>query len=52
MVEELSHRARELSPDERVQPAEELLATVHEADEEIEAEWEAEIKRRVPEIEH
>lgn len=52
LVEELSRRARELSPEERVQLAEELLATVHELDEEVDAAWDAEIKRRIAEIEN
>lgn len=52
LVEELSRRAQELSPDERVQLAEELLATVHQADGEIDAAWDAEIKRRIAEIEN
>lgn len=52
LVEELSRRAKELSPDERVQLAEELLATIHGMDEEVDAEWDAEIKRRIAEIEN
>jgi putative addiction module component (TIGR02574 family) len=51
LVEELSRRAKELSPDERVQLAEEILATVHDTDEEVDAAWDVEIKRRVAEIE-
>ena len=50
LVEELSRRARDLSPEERVQLAEEILATVHEVDEEVDAAWDAEIKRRIAEI--
>lgn len=52
LVEELSRRAKELSLDERVQLAEEILATVHEVDEEVDAAWDAEIKRRVAEVEN
>lgn len=52
LVEELSRRAQELSPDERVQLAEELLATVHDADEAVDAEWDAEIRCRIAEIEN
>jgi putative addiction module component (TIGR02574 family) len=52
LVEELARRAKELSPDERVQLAEEILATVHEADDEVDAAWDAEIRRRVAEIEN
>lgn len=51
LVEELSRRARDLSPEERVQLAEEILATVHEPDDEVDAAWDAEIKRRIAEIE-
>lgn len=51
LVEELSRRAKDLSPDERVQLAEEILATVHGMDEHVDAEWDAEIKRRIAEIE-
>ena len=52
LVEELSRRARDLSPEERVQLAEEILATVHELDEEVDAAWDAEIKRRIAEVEN
>jgi putative addiction module component (TIGR02574 family) len=51
LVEELSRRARDLSPEERVQLAEEILATVHELDEEVDAAWDVEIKRRIAEVE-
>ena len=37
---------------ERVQLAEEILATLHEADDEVDAAWDAEIQRRVAEIEN
>jgi len=52
LVEELSRRARELSPEERVLLAEGILATVHGVDEEVDAAWDAEINRRVAEIEN
>ena len=52
LVEELSLKARALSPEERVQLAEELLATVQEPDGEIEAAWEEEIQRRIAEIDN
>ncbi len=52
LVEELSRRARDLSPEERVHLAEEILATVHESDEEVDAAWDAEIKRRIAEVEN
>jgi putative addiction module component (TIGR02574 family) len=51
LVDELSRRAKDLSPDERVKLAEEILATVHGVDEDVDAEWDAEIKRRIAEIE-
>lgn len=51
LVEELSRRAKDLSPDERVQLAEAILATVQCEDEEVDAAWDAEIKRRISEIE-
>lgn len=51
LVQELSQKARLLSPEERVQLAEELLATVQESDPEVEAAWEDEIRRCIAEIE-
>jgi len=50
LVEELSHKARALPPEDRVRLAEELLASVQEADAEVDAAWEEEIKRRIAEI--
>ena len=50
LAEELSHRARALPPEERIWLAEELLATIHEEDAEVEAAWDVEIKRRVAEV--
>jgi putative addiction module component (TIGR02574 family) len=50
LVEELSRKARALPPEERVRLAEELLATVQEVDPAVEAAWDAEIKRRIEEI--
>ena len=52
LVQELSRQARSLSPEERVQLAEEILATVHEQDEATDAAWDAEIKRRIAEIDN
>ena len=52
LVEELSRKALSLSPEERVQLAEELLATVQEVDADVEAVWDEEIKRRVAEIDN
>jgi len=51
LVEELSRQALSLSPEERIQLAQELLATVQEVDPEVEAAWDEEIRRRVAEIE-
>jgi len=51
LVEELAKKARSLAPEDRVRLAEELLATVQVTDEDVEAAWEEEIRRRVAEIE-
>jgi putative addiction module component (TIGR02574 family) len=50
LVEELSRQALALSTAERVELAEKLLATVQAVDEEVEAAWDEEIKRRIAEI--
>lgn len=51
LVEELSQRARALSPEDRARLAEELLASLDQGpDPESEAAWEEEIGRRVDEI--
>jgi len=50
LVDELAHKARALSPEERVRLAEELLATVQEVDPQVEAAWDEEIRRRLAEI--
>ena len=50
LVEYLSREALSLSPEARVQLAEELLATVQDVDADVEAAWDEEIKRRVAEI--
>jgi putative addiction module component (TIGR02574 family) len=52
LAEELSQKARTLPPEERVRLAEELLATVQEVDEEVEAAWDEEIRRRIAEIDN
>lgn len=49
-VDELSRKARALPPEDRVRLAEELLATVQEVDAEVEQAWDAEIRRRIAEI--
>ena len=43
LIEELSSQARTLPAADRVRLAEELLATVHEPDDEVEAAWDEEI---------
>ena len=51
LVEELSQRARALSPEDRALLAEQLLASLdEEADHDAETSWEKEIGRRVEEI--
>jgi putative addiction module component (TIGR02574 family) len=52
LFQELSRRARDLTPEERVKLAEEILATLHEVDTEVDAAWDAEIKQRIAEIEN
>lgn len=48
VVEELANRGRSLAPDERARLVELLLESLHEPPlAEIEAAWDAEIKRRV-----
>ena len=48
LIEELSSQARTLPAADRVRLAEELLATVHEPDDEVEAAWDEEIRIRIP----
>jgi len=50
LVDELSHKARALPPEDRVRLAEELLASVQAPDAEVDAAWAEEIKRRIAEI--
>ena len=51
LIDELSRKARALPPEERVRLAEELLSSVQDSDNEVDAAWEEEIKRRIEEIE-
>lgn len=51
LVDELSRKARSLSPEERVRLAEELFSSVQGADEDVDAAWAEEIKRRLDEVE-
>jgi putative addiction module component (TIGR02574 family) len=50
LIEELSAQARALPAADRVRLAEELLATVHEPDGEVEAAWDEEIRIRIADI--
>ena len=50
LIEELSSQARTLPAADRVRLAEELLATVHEPDDEVEAAWDEEIRIRIDDI--
>lgn len=50
LIEELSSQARTLPPADRVRLAEELLASVHEPDDEVEAAWDEEIRIRIADI--
>lgn len=51
LTDELWRKARALPPEERIRLAEELLSSVQESDEEIEAAWAEEIERRLEEVE-
>jgi putative addiction module component (TIGR02574 family) len=51
LIDELSRKARTLPPEERIRLAEELLSSVQDSDEEIEAAWAQEIERRLEEVE-
>lgn len=50
LIDELAEKARALAPEDRVRLAEELLATVQDTDDEVEAAWDEEIRRRIAEI--
>lgn len=52
LIDELSRKARALPAEERIRLAEELLSSVQESDEEIEAAWAEEIERRLEEVEN
>ena len=51
LIDELSRKARSLPPEERIRLAEELISSVQDSDEEVEAAWEEEIKRRLEGVE-
>ena len=50
LIEELSAQARTLPPADQVRLAEELLATVHESNDEVETAWDQEIRIRIADI--
>ena len=50
LIDKLSSKARALPAADRVRLAEELLATVHESDDDIEAAWDEEIRLRIADI--
>ena len=50
LIEDLSAQARKLPAADRVRLAEELLATVHEPDDEVEAAWDQELRLRIADI--
>jgi putative addiction module component (TIGR02574 family) len=50
LIEELRSQARALPPADRVRLAEEILASVHEPDYEVEAAWDEEIRIRIADI--
>ena len=52
LIDELSRKARALPPEERIRLAEELISSVQDSDEEIEAAWAEEIERRLEEVEN
>jgi putative addiction module component (TIGR02574 family) len=51
LIDELSSQARALPPADRVRLAEELLASVQEPVDEVEAAWDEEIRIRIADIE-
>ena len=52
LVSELTERAKALPPEERARLAEELLATLDPGDDDVEVAWDAEIRKRVAEVEN
>lgn len=51
LVAELAARARALSPEDRARLAEELLSSLDPRDAEVESAWDAELRRRIAEVE-
>ncbi len=52
LVSELTARAKALPPEERARLAAELLATLDRSDDTVEAAWDAELRRRIGEVEN
>ena len=52
LVAELTERAKALSPEDRARLAEGLLASLDSSEEEVDAAWDAEIRKRIAEIEN
>ena len=51
LVEELTARAKELPTEQRARLAAEILATLDPQDQDVDAAWDAEIRKRIEEIE-
>ena len=51
LVAALSAQAQALSPEERARLAEELLASLDPHESDVEAAWDAELRRRIDEVE-
>ena len=52
LVAELTERAKALSPEDRARLAEVLLASLDPGEEEVDAAWDAEIRKRIIEVEN
>lgn len=52
LVAELTERAKALSPEDRARLAEVLLASLDPSEEEVDAAWDAEIRKRIADVEN
>ena len=52
LISEVTARAKALQPEDRARLAEELLGTLDTYDDEVDVEWDDEIRRRVAEVEN
>ena len=52
LVSELTERAKALPPEDRARLAEELLASLDPGEDEVEAAWDSEIRKRIAEVEN